>query len=115
MSGREKQLSPIDKGTIHNTAVGANADFFATDLSPSNPPCVFKIMAVLNTAKKLQADITRGANEQTVALNADANLTAGAVHEFNLLVHSGDTINFQTDGALTIQVFRVQEIPSSIT
>ena len=111
----DKFLMPIAKGLIQNVAPGANTDLFATDLSPSRPPSLFRIMVVLSAAVKLEVDITNGADEQTVILNGDANLTANGVHLFDILVHLGDTINFQISGTATVLVMRIQEIPSSIT
>ncbi len=111
----DKFLMPIAKGLIHNVAPGATTDIFATDLSPSNPPCLFRIMITVDAVTKLEVDITNGADEQTVILNGNSDLTANAVHLFDILVLKGDTINFQLDSAETILVMRVLEIPSAIT
>lgn len=102
---------PLEKANVHNTNKNANTNFLATDLSPSDPPCKFRIQVCLTAAAKFKAIITKAANAQTVIFNGDTNLTAGALYTFDLLVHSGDTVNFQSDqNQNPIINLRVQEI-----
>ncbi len=112
-------FTAIEKGVIHNTALpAANTDFFATVLSPTNTPTLFRIMAAISVAGNLNVTITRGGNTQTLTLNTIPGpaLNADGLYILDVLVHSGDTINLQysvTGG--TIRVVRVQEIDASVT
>lgn len=113
------RFAPIEKGVIQNTALPvANTDFFATALSPTNTPCVFRVMAAISVAGNLNVTITRAGNTQTLTLNIIPGpaLVANGIYTFDILVHSGDTINYQysaTGG--TILIFRVQEIDAAVT
>jgi len=110
-------FTPIEKGVIHNTVLpAANTDFFAVALFPTNTPTNFRIEVAISVAGNLNVTITRAGNTQTITLNITAGpaLVAGGLYIFDILVHSGDTINFQysvTGG--TIQIFRVQEIDAA--
>ncbi len=102
---------PLEKANFSNTNKNANTDFLDTVLSPTDPPCKFRIQVCLTAAAKFKAMVTKAADTQTLLFNNDTNLTAGVVYTFDLLVHSGDTVNFQSDQNQTpIKNFRVQEI-----
>lgn len=108
------QFTPIEKANIHNTAVLATTNFLGTDLIPTNTPTTFEIMIAMTTSGNLTAIITRGGNTQTVTFNVTSGpaFVAGGLYTFKMLVHAGDSVNFQYSIAGTIQVFRVQEIDS---
>jgi hypothetical protein len=110
------QLTPIEKANIHNTAVLGSTNFLVADLTPTNSPTTFEIMVAMSTSGNLTAIITKAANAQTVTFNvtSGAALVAGGLYTFSMLVHAGDSVNFQYSVAGTIQVFRVQEIDASV-
>lgn len=110
-------FTAIEKGVIQNTALpAANTDFFAAALSPTNTPCTFRVMAAISVAGNLNVTITRAGNTQTLTLNVIPGpaLVANGIYTFDILVHSGDTINYQysTTGG-TILIFRVQELDAT--
>ncbi len=108
---------PIEKANLHNQALpAANTNWLVTDITPSNSPTTFVIEVAVSIAGNFSAVITKGGNAQTVTFNVIPGpaLVAGGVYIFDLLVHSGDSINFTysaTGG--TIQIFRVQEFDSA--
>ncbi len=74
------------------------------------------IEVAVSVAGNFRAVVTKGGNSQTVTFNVIPGpaLVAGGVYIFDLLIHSGDSINFTysvTGG--TIQIFRVQELDSA--
>ena len=109
------QFVPIEKAVIHNSALpAANTNILGADITPTNSPTTFRIMVSISIAAKFNARITRTATTTTTIFNGGANLVAGALFIFDLLVHSGDSINFQfssTGG--TINELRIQEIDSA--
>ena len=106
-----KKALPIEKANVHNTNKNADTDFLAAALSPSDPPCLFRIQVALTAAAKFRATITKAANTQKVDFNGGNNLSAAGLYQFDILVHDGDTINFQSDQAQNpVMVLRVQEV-----
>ena len=95
---------------LHNSAVVANTDFLAADITPGGTPSMLRVMVSISSAEEFRAVITREASAQTVAFNSGVNLVADALYMFEMIVDNGDTINFQVDGNTTIIVFRVHEI-----
>lgn len=108
------QLTPIEKANIHNIAVLATTNFLGTDITPTNTPCTFLIQIAMSQGGNLTGIITKSGNSQTVTFNVVPGpaLVAGGLYEFRILVHSGDSINFQYSVNATIQIFRVQEADS---
>ena len=107
----EQILTPIEKANEQAPAVAANTDILTTPLTPLAPPCLFRIMVCSDTAAVFRATINNGVNTQTVSFNNAANLTVDALYIFDLLIHTGDIINFQFDVLVNIlRIFRVQEI-----
>ena len=107
---RRSELTPLEKANEHNATITADNDILARDITPSNPPCLFRVMVCLNTAGVFSAMITKAGSEQQFKFNSASNLTADAGYMFDLLVHSGDSINFQHSAAATLKTLRVQEI-----
>jgi hypothetical protein len=97
------------KATVHNTAITAATNILASDISPSDPPSIFRIFVAVNTAGTFMARITNGGVTVGVNLNAGAALTANAGYIFDILVHSGDSVNFQHSASGTLLVLRVEE------
>lgn len=114
MTPREfKRLNyPEEKAVVHNTAVGAGADILATALSPTEAdhPVCFRAMVSFSVIGILSVTITRALNTQVLNLNSGGNLVADALYAFDVLVHSGDTINFRYSAPAILRVMRVQEI-----
>jgi len=110
MSEIDVRCIPLEKANEHNKSCTLNTDFLTTAITPSKTPSMLRIMVASQTAAKFKARVTKAANTQTIIFNTDTNLTANVVYTFTMLVHSGDTINFQFDTTLTMSVFRVQEI-----
>jgi len=107
---RANQLTPLEKANEHNTAETADTDILASALSPTNTPCLFRVMVCVDTAGVFFATITKAGNTQVVEFNGGANLTANALYIFDHLVHDGDTINYRHSVNTTLRVLRVQEI-----
>lgn len=108
--GLKTQFTSIEKANEHNVSVTADTDILSSEITPSNTPCMFRIMVCLNTAGVLSAMVTKADSTQQLKFNAASNLVADAVYMFDLLVHDGDSINFQHSAAATLKVLRVQEI-----
>jgi len=105
-----RKAIPLEKAHVHDTAVGANTDFLAEDLTPSDPVVLFRIMIAIDTAQVFRAHISDGATEVPLEFNGGVALVAQSVYIFDILVNTGDEINFQCDGAVQIEKFIVQEI-----
>jgi len=110
----DPRLIPIDKLIITNTEKTGAADFPSTALTPSFPPSTFRIMVVVDIACKFSAVVTVAETAYVVYFNGGSDLTANCIYPFDLLVHSGDTVQFEIDTTETIVLLRVQEIPSSL-
>jgi len=104
------QFTPIEKANEHNVSATADADILSRDLTPTNTPCLFRIMICLDTAGVFSAMITKDDSEQKLKFNEANNLVADAVYMFDLLVHDGDSVNLQHSADATLSVLRVQEI-----
>ena len=108
-------LKPYEQANEQASAEDADEDILDAVLTPIKTPCLFRIMVCTDTAAVFSARITKGANTQTVDFNDSTNLTADALYIFDLLVHSGDTINFRFDADVNMmKVLRVQEITAGV-
>lgn len=110
MAGKEPRLIPLAKADEEGVEPGANTDILSSDITPSFNPSLLRIMVALDAAAKFSAVVTVSETEYSVAFNSGADLEAGCLYMFDLLVHSGDTVNFQIDSAETVSLLRVQEI-----
>jgi len=104
------RLIPNEKALEHAKSVTADTDILASDLEPSDPPCLFRIMVAFSAAGVFKAIITRDATEVTVEFNSGSNLVADSLYVFDMLVHDDDKVNFQYSVNATMRVMRVQEI-----
>jgi len=111
--GLKTQFTPIEKANQHNVPVTDNTHILSSALTPANPPCLFRIMVCLGTAGIFSAMVTKDSSQQQLKFNCAGNLTADAVYIFDVLVHSGDSVNFQHSADATLKVLRVQEIISA--
>ena len=106
----DPRLIPITKASETNKAFTSGANVLTTALSPSFSPTLFRIMVATDTAALFKANVIVSSTERTVTFNSGQDLVADAVYMFDLLVHSGDTVNFELDDSGNLILFRVQEI-----
>jgi hypothetical protein len=102
----------VEKGSITNTAVSANANLFATGLTPSRRPLSeFVIYAVFQGAGKLKVfrTIAAGTTLAGEVLNTDVDLVANSAYVFSVPVTYGETINIQFTAAVTVTKLVVME------
>jgi hypothetical protein len=86
-----------------------DTDILANNLEPINKPCLFRIQLALSGASIFKAVIKQGLNESVYSFNSGVALIANSLYIFDLLVHEGDEINFQTS-ADVMAYLRIQEI-----
>jgi len=110
MAGQDPNLIPIAIADVEGVSPGATTDILSSDLTPRRPPSLFRIMISVDAACKFSAMVEVDETTYTVYFNTDTDLTANALYIFDMLVHSGDSVNFQLDSAETIHLLRVQEI-----
>ena len=108
---------PILKGSVLNTAVAAATNFFAADLTPTGSPRTFRIYACFNAVGVLSVQRTRvnpAPPPPTITVaeqfNLGNTLNANAAYMFDLLVETGDSINFQYSLPATILKVIVVEV-----
>lgn len=114
--------TPTAKASVTNTAqVPANTDILFTltgaRLTPTNTPTTFRVMVAMSNAGTFSAVIYNGVNPaQVVNFNVVPGpvLVANGLYTFDMLVHAGDTVDFQyTATGGTILVLRVQELDAA--
>lgn len=109
----------IDKASLTNVPYPvANVNIITSatgvPLTPTNTPTDFRVQVTMSNGGTLSASIVNGANTQVVILNViPGALIANGLYIFDILVHAGDTIDFQYNTPTTIQMLRVQEIDSA--
>lgn len=109
----------IGKSSLQNfPQPAANTNLFLSDILPTFTPADFRVEVIMSNSGNFSVVMTRSGNSQVGLLNANSpvgvTLIPGALYIFDVLVNSGDSINFRyssTGG--TIRVFRLQEIDSS--
>lgn len=106
-------MVPLEVAAQHEVAETGGADILASDITPTNTPCLFRIMVVLGTAGVFSAQLKNGGTTVVSKLNAGNSLLADCAYMFDILVHSGDTVNFQTDASGDVTL-RVQEIVGGV-
>ena len=102
-------LVPLEKAVQHGLAEVADTNILATDLSPTYTPCLFRVMVMLETAGVFSTMLIKDGVTKKLKLNSGALLAADCAYMFDILVHSGDTVNFQTSASGNVTL-RVQEI-----
>ena len=112
--GLKTQFTPIEKAKEHNVSITADTDILSSDITPTNTPCLFRALVAFDTAGVFSAKITKSDDSQTTKFNEANNLVADAAYMFDLLVHEGDSINFQHSANATLKVLRVQEIVGGV-
>lgn len=105
---------PIEKVYMQNEVQpAANTDILASDITPTNFPCIFRVQVMMSNAGNFFVTMDSGFSTMVGTLNVVSGpaLIAGGLYIFDILVHDGDSINFQysaTGG--TVQILKVQEI-----
>jgi hypothetical protein len=110
-----EEFRPILKGSVFNTSVTANTNIFASDLSPTNSPTTFRIYACFDTSGILTVRRTKGGITVSEQLNGGNALVTNGAYMFDIIVESGETINFQYSVNATAIVLKVIEVPSVIS
>ena len=112
--GSDPYLIPIGKADVEGVSPGATTNILTNDITPITPPSLFRIMIQLDAVAKFRAIVTVDETAYTLNFNANSDLVAGAVYMFDMLVHSGDSVNFQIDSGEVVDILRVQEIKCSL-
>ena len=102
---------PIEKATIQSVGKEADVDFLDEDVTATFPPSMLRILVQLDTAAKCHVMVDNGSSEVTLVLNSGVDLAAGCLYLFDVLVADEDSVNFQADGAVTVDRLIVQEVP----
>ena len=105
-----RKAIPLQKANVHNGNKNANTDFLAANITPSDYPVLFRVQVMLPSAGKFTAKIKKSTTTLTCHFNGAANLVASALYIFDVLMHNGDSINFQSDQNQNGHLLRVQEI-----
>jgi len=106
-----RKAIPLEKAHIHDTAIVVFTDFLEDDITPSDPPCLFRIMIQLDAAAVFWAEVDDGTTEVNLEFNSGVELVAGTLYIFDMLVNEDDNINFQIDQqGITIEKFIVHEV-----
>jgi hypothetical protein len=115
LSAIKDRFTPILKGSVFNASVSAGTNIFASDLSPTNSPTVFRIYATFNASGVLSVVRTKAGTSVTEQLNSGNALNANAAYIFDIIVESGESINLQYSVAATALVLKVVEIPCMVS
>lgn len=105
-----RKAVPLQKAHIHDVAKTADTDFLDEDITPSDPNVLFRIQIQIDTAAKFKAIVDDGESEVELIFNQDADLTAGALYIFDMLVDADDNVNFQVDDDVNVDKFIVHEV-----
>jgi hypothetical protein len=103
-------IETIPKGIIFNTSVSAYTNFFNSDLAPTFTPRIFRLYCCFNTSGVLIVRRTKGGTTINEQLNSGLVLVPNVAYIFDIIVDSGETINFQYSVDTTILKFSISEI-----
>lgn len=102
---------PLHKDKVFNTAVLANADILGAALAPTNPTATFRLyVAVAGAGAVLSVRRTEAGVTISETLNGGAALANNAAHMFDILVATGQTINFRVSVGVNVLSFIVVEL-----
>lgn len=96
----------------------AGENWLETDITPLIFPTTFRIQVAVSVEGIFSVAITNEGNTQIVDLNSTSGpkLIENGLYVFELLVHRGDSINFQySETGGKIRILRVQEIDAATT
>jgi hypothetical protein len=106
-------ITPLAIASQHGVAETADTDILASDITPTNTPCLFRVMVMLETAGVFSVILKSGAVSKTLKCNTGNSLLADCAYMFDILVHTGDTVNFQTSVSGNVTL-RAQEIVGGV-
>lgn len=87
---------PLAKADLFNMALpAAEANWFGSDIVPTNVPSYLRIYACVSVAGILRVVRTVGGVTVTEDLNSGNTLAAGASHLFDIPWRSGDSVNLR--------------------
>lgn len=113
----QTSIIPIEKANLQNVPLpAANTNWLSSDIIPTRTPTTFRIQVAISISGDFSAVITKSGNNQVVTFNIvpGPTLIANGIYIFDLLVHSGDSINFRfSEDNGSIKILRVQEIDAS--
>ena len=104
-------LVGIERVTLEGVSKGGDTAVLGSSIGPSEKHGLLVIQVQVDTASVFKADITRDGNTHTCKLNNGVQLTAGALTEFSVRVHEGDTVNFKCTQAVTYDILTIDEVP----
>jgi hypothetical protein len=108
-------ITPILKGSLFNTAISANTNMFASSLTPTYSPSLFRIYVCFNAAGVLSLMRTKDTTTVAEQFNAGNDLTANAAYLFDVLVEGGESINLQYSVAATALCVKVYEVGAEVS
>lgn len=108
-----EQLEALEVAKLVGESETADTDMLSKDIVPSYVPCMFRVMVMLETSGIFSAILKAAGSIKTLKLNSATALTANCAYIFDIIVHEGDTVNFQTDTS-SVVTLRVQEIAGAI-
>lgn len=102
--------------TIHNTALPViGSSLIGGAITPSNPPSGFRTQVGISVNGQLSAVIINSGNAQSLLLSAGTGLNPGTLNIFDIIVHSGDSMDLTYSvSSGTIQIIRIDEISAMV-
>lgn len=102
-------FAPISKLDLFNTGSTANTPILATALTPTNTPCIFIIYACFASGSTFLVLRTKGGVTGSEYMNSYGTLTTSGSYMFDIVVNTGDAINFAYETGSTIITLSVIE------
>ena len=101
---------PKSKVSLINQSVTANQDILSSDIEPTNTPCIFRIYVVPSGFAPVFY-VARKVSDTTIleALNLGNALQDKRAYLMDIIVDSGEKINFRCDSSGTLAKLSVTE------
>lgn len=93
-----ERLVPQEVANQHAVAEVGGVDILAADITPETPN-LLRTMVMLSVAGIFSTILENGGVRLTLQFNGGVALTVGCAYIFDILVGTGDTVNFQTSVA----------------
>jgi len=106
---KSKPAKPQSLASIWDTAVTADTDILATDITIEYDG-IIRVVCAFDTSGVLRAKLTRAGVTKTLDYNAGAALTANALYAFDLPVKKDDLFNLRYSVAALAHYIEVQFI-----
>ena len=106
--------APLLRTTTHSTSVTADTDILADaiGISAGRTVALLRIEVAFSAGSLLSARIARAGITVEVSLNSGNALSAPALYIFDIILHSGDTLNLRYGASATLLVCRIHEVGS---